>query len=48
VHTAVLEPGATDRIFFEAPSQPGDYEYICSFPGHSALMRGILRVLPRE
>jgi uncharacterized cupredoxin-like copper-binding protein/glucose/arabinose dehydrogenase len=48
VHTAILEPGATDRIFFEAPSQPGDYEYICSFPGHSTLMRGILRVLPRE
>lgn len=48
VHTAVLEPGATDRIFFEAPMQPGDYEYICSFPGHSTLMRGILRVVPRE
>lgn len=48
VHTAVLEPGATDRIFFEAPQQPGDYEYLCSFPGHAALMRGILRVVPRD
>jgi uncharacterized cupredoxin-like copper-binding protein len=48
VHTAVLEPGATDRIFFEAPTQPGDYDYICSFPGHSTLMRGILRVVPKD
>jgi len=48
VHTAVLEPGATDRIFFEAPTQPGDYDYICSFPGHSTLMRGILRVVSKD
>jgi len=44
VHTAVLQPEATDRIFFTAPTKPGDYDFICSFPGHAALMKGILRV----
>jgi azurin len=29
-----------------APTAPGDYDYICSFPGHAALMKGVLRVEP--
>jgi azurin len=43
-HTALTLPDATDTIFFTAPATPGDYDYICSFPGHAMLMRGILRV----
>ena len=43
-HTALTLPGATDTIFFTAPTKPGDYDYVCTFPGHSALMKGILRV----
>lgn len=43
-HTALLEPQSTDRIYFTAPTMPGDYEYICSFPGHAMLMKGVLRV----
>ncbi len=43
-HTALLQPGGTDTIFFVAPTVPGDYEYLCTFPGHFQLMRGILRV----
>jgi len=46
-HTAVLQPGASDTIFFVAPSAPGDYDYICSFPGHYALMHGIFHVIPK-
>jgi plastocyanin len=30
-------------IEFTAPSAPGDYPYVCTFPGHST-MRGILKV----
>ena len=44
VPTAVLQPQSTDRIFSTAPSTPGDYDFIRSFPGHAALMKGILRV----
>jgi len=43
-HTALTLPESTDRIFFTAPSVPGDYDYICSFPGHATLMKGVLRV----
>lgn len=43
-HTLLLEPQKSDTIYFTAPSTPGDYEYVCTFPGHATLMRGILRV----
>ena len=43
-HTALVQPGATDRIYFTAPTTPGDYDFICSFPGHAALMKGTFRV----
>lgn len=43
-HTALILPGGSDTIFFAAPATPGDYEFICSFPGHATLMRGIFRV----
>ena len=33
-------------IIFTAPS-PGDYPYVCTFPGHALLMRGMMHVLPK-
>ncbi|MEZ4992871.1 MAG: azurin [Saprospiraceae bacterium] len=39
VHTKVLGGGESDTITFDAPA-PGTYDYICSFPGHYALMQG--------
>jgi azurin len=43
--TAVLGPGEEQVITFTAPSEPGDYPFVCSFPGHTqAGMRGIMRV----
>lgn len=38
-HTEMLGGGESDTIEFEAPA-PGTYEFICSFPGHYAVMRG--------
>ena len=29
---------------FVAPDEPGDYEVLCTFPGHRATMNGIMRV----
>ncbi len=46
-HTTLTQPDSTDRIFFTAPEQPGAYDYICSFPGHAGIMKGILRVRAR-
>ncbi|MGC6464736.1 MAG: plastocyanin/azurin family copper-binding protein [Akkermansiaceae bacterium] len=41
VHTKLLGPGETDSIIFKAPAA-GKYEYFCSFPGHFALMKGVI------
>jgi azurin len=43
-HSALLQPEGSDSLFFVIPEKPGDYDFICSFPGHSAVMKGILRV----
>jgi azurin len=40
-HTALLGGGASDTIEFTVPEK-GTYDYICSFPGHVATMRGKL------
>ncbi len=47
-HTKFLGGGETDTIEFSAPAQPGEYPYLCSFPGHAALMRGKLIVGPAK
>ena len=33
-HTKLLGPGETDTVTFNAPFIPGEYLYLCSFPGH--------------
>ena len=38
-HTKLLGPGQSDQITFTLPD-PGVYDFICSFPGHFATMRG--------
>ena len=43
-HTALLEPRKSESIFFEAPNTPGDYPFVCSFPGHAGTMQGVMRV----
>lgn len=46
-HTAMIGGGHSDTITFTAPDKPGDYEYICTFPGHfRAGMKGTLTVSP--
>lgn len=45
VRTEMLGDGETDTVTFKAPSEPGEYEYICTFPGHyHAGMKGVLIV----
>jgi azurin len=44
VYTKMLGPGESDTIEFDAPSEPGKYPFICTFPGHYAIMRGNLIV----
>lgn len=42
-HTKVLGGGETDTITFSI-KEAGEYEYLCSFPGHFALMKGKITV----
>ncbi|MEX1011959.1 MAG: plastocyanin/azurin family copper-binding protein [Balneolaceae bacterium] len=43
-HTSLMQPGQVQTIYLEAPETPGDYIFVCTFPGHHISMRGILRV----
>jgi azurin len=42
--TALVNPDQTVRLRFTAPSKPGEYPYICTFPGHWRLMNGVMTV----
>ncbi len=39
VHTGILQPGASQKIYFEVPTDAGDYWIVCTFPGHATSMR---------
>ena len=42
--TPLVNPGGTYSVTFKLPGTPGDYPYICPFPGHWRIMQGIMRV----
>jgi putative membrane-bound dehydrogenase-like protein len=42
--TPLVNPGANATITFTVPNVPGDYPFICTFPGHWRIMKGIMRV----
>jgi azurin len=44
-HSKLLGPNETDTVTFNAPYIPGEYLYLCSFPGHySQGTKGIMTV----
>jgi len=42
--TKLVNPFGKEVIKFTVPDEPGDYPYICTFPGHWRLMFGTLKV----
>lgn len=43
--TAILGPGESETVTINAPSEPGEFPYLCTFPGHFAVgMKGVLVV----
>lgn len=42
----MVNPNERVEVFFQAPSTPGRYPYVCTFPGHWRLMQGVLIVTP--
>ncbi len=43
-HTSLLQPSTSESIYFIAPTKPGNYTYVCTYPGHHTIMQGILKV----
>ena len=44
VGTKMIDNGEEETIEFTAPTKPGKYEFVCTFPGHFMLMKGVLNV----
>ena len=43
--TKMIDPGQQAKLSFTAPEEPGDYQYVCTFPGHWMRMLGTLAVV---
>ncbi|MBI3850480.1 MAG: c-type cytochrome [Verrucomicrobia bacterium] len=43
--TKLVDPGQQTKLSFTAPTEPGDYQYVCTFPGHWRRMVGTLAVV---
>lgn len=46
-HTCILQPETSESIYFVAPPA-GEYEYVCTFPGHYKVMRGKMVVTSKN
>ncbi len=44
--TKLVQRGESDTINFTAPASPGEYSFVCSFPGHYVRMYGVMLVVP--
>lgn len=42
--TKLLNPEEVVTLSFTAPTQPGDYPFVCTFPGHWRMMQGVMKV----
>ncbi|SHF62893.1 putative membrane-bound dehydrogenase domain-containing protein [Fodinibius roseus] len=42
--TSLVNPNNTVTLTFTAPDQPGEYPYVCTFPGHWRTMQGTMIV----
>lgn len=46
--TKLVDASKQEALKFTAPEQPGDYPYVCTFPGHAYVMRGVMKVAAPE
>lgn len=46
--TAIVDPEKKVILRFIAPSEPGMYPYICTFPGHWRIMQGVMKVVAKS
>jgi len=44
--TNLMKEGETARLTMTAPASPGEYVFLCTFPGHWVRMYGVMLVVP--
>jgi len=44
--TPQVAPGRQFVLYLNVPEEPGDYPYVCTYPGHGQIMRGVFTVTP--
>ena len=42
----MVDPGGNGELRFIAPSRPGRYPFVCTYPGHWRMMNGVMTVRP--
>lgn len=42
--TALVDPEGVETIVFTAPTEPGEYPFVCTVPGHWRIMFGTMIV----
>jgi azurin len=42
--TPQVAQGMKYTLYFSVPEEPGDYHFICTYPGHGLIMQGIFAV----
>ncbi|PQA54132.1 PVC-type heme-binding CxxCH protein [Siphonobacter curvatus] len=45
IATKLVNPDDSAHLKFVAPAEPGDYPFVCTFPGHWRIMNGVMRVV---
>jgi putative heme-binding domain-containing protein len=43
--STLMQPQATQKLLFQAPTEPGVYPYVCTYPGHWRRMFGAMYVV---
>ena len=41
-HSKMLDHAKRETLKFTLPNRAGDYPFVCTFPGHGTVMRGII------
>ena len=43
--TPLVDPESTYELTIKVPDTPGDYPFVCTFPGHWRIMNGVMTVV---
>ena len=47
-HTRLVNPNESVTLTFQVPDEPGEYPFVCTFPGHWRIMNGTMKVVSKK